>query len=83
MFKCSFYVVNIIIKIVLSSDTHIIIIMQDGGQVGGQDGCHYHTVGGILLLKRHSYVSYNQRLVFEMPISCCSHYSETKSFGFS
>ena len=75
MFKYSFYVVNIIIKIVLSSDTHMIIIMQDGG--------HNHTKGCILLLKRHSDVSYNQCLVVEMPISCCTHNSETKSFGFS
>ena len=54
MFKCLFYVVNIIIKVVLSSYTHIITIMQDGGQ----DGCNNHTIIGILLLKRHSNVSY-------------------------
>ena len=76
MFKCLFYVVNIIIKNVLGSDTHIITIMQDGGQ----DGCHNHTIRGILLLKRHSYVSYNQCRVFEMPISCCSHNSDVLWF---
>ena len=31
---------------------------------------------GILLLKRHSYVSYNQCRVFEMSISRCSHNSD-------
>ena len=55
----------------------MIIIMQDGGQ----DGCHNHTVRGILLLKRHSGVSYNQYLVIEMPIFVV--HIIVKSFGFS
>ena len=69
-----FYVLKLILcckhhdKIVLSSDTHIIIIMQDGGQ----DGCHNHTIRGNL--------SYNQYLVFKFPISCCSHDSEVLWF---
>ena len=50
--------------------------MQDGGH----DGCHNHTIRGILLLKRPSDVSYNQYLVFEMPISCCSNNSEVLWF---
>ena len=41
---------------------------------------HKHTVRGILLLKRHSGFSYNQCLVIEMPISCCSHNSEVLWF---
>ena len=50
--------------------------MQDGGQ----DGCRYHTIRGILLLKWHSYVSHNQYRVYEMPISCCSYNSDVLLF---
>ena len=56
-------------------DNHIIraiIITEDGAQ----DGYHNHNVKGILLLKRHSIAAYKQCLIYEMPISCCSHNSE-------
>ena len=75
-----FYVVNIIIKIVLSFDTHIIIIIiiiiikiMQGKMVTKMAAL---IIRGILLLKQHSSAAYKQCLVFEMPIFCCSHNNE-------
>ena len=48
--KCSFYAVNNINKIILSFDTNVIIMRQDGGQ----DGCHIRTKRNIFIIKRHS-----------------------------
>ena len=48
--NCSFYAVNIIIKIVLSFDPHVINRRQDGGQ----DGCHNYNKRGVFVIKRQS-----------------------------
>ena len=48
--KYSSYAVNNINKIILSFDTNVIIMRQDGGQ----DGCHIRTKRNILIIKRHS-----------------------------
>ena len=60
---------NIVIKIILSFDSHVVLYIQDGVQDGGR----YHYKRGIIWLKRHSSVEYKQCLVLEMSISCFTH----------